>query len=115
MTKAQIILLIETTLNEKIKQDENYIRYSFYEVNVKYNLKDTDKEKFLEMLVNKLENNNYIIYKEGEQFEYENARMTVQCNEVIIAIKKKKEDVKNGNIHKTRNGIIKKSKRLYRK
>lgn len=87
MNKSQIILLIESTLNEKMKKNENYIRYSFYEVNVKYDLPKTDKKKFLEMLKNKLENNNYKVYEEGEQFEYDNARMTVQSNELLIAIK----------------------------
>ena len=36
MTERQIINLIEKTLYEKIEQNDEFIRYYFYEVNVKY-------------------------------------------------------------------------------
>lgn len=105
MTEKQIINLIELTLKEKMEQDEDYIRYSFYEVNVKlseqFKLSNQDIKMFLHLLKIKLKNNNYKVYLEGQKFEYNNAKITVQSNEVLIAIKIKKEDVKNGNIHRT--------------
>ena len=88
MTKKEIIELIETTLNEKMKKNEDYIRYSFFEVNVKYKLSEEDKKIFLELLKIKLENNNYNIYMEGQKFKYNDAEITVQSNEELIAIKK---------------------------
>ncbi len=87
MTKRQIINLIEITLQEKLEQNENFVRYSFYEVNVKYNLSEDDKQLFLKLLKTKLENNNYQVYLEGQQFEYNNSKMKVQDNETLIAIK----------------------------
>lgn len=87
MTKRQIINLIEITLQEKLEQNENFVRYSFYEVNVKYNLSEDDKKLFLKLLKTKLENNNYQVYLEGQQFEYNNSKMKVQDNETLIAIK----------------------------
>lgn len=96
MTKVEIIELIETTLNEKMKKNENYVRYSYFEVNVRYKLSEKDKKIFLELLINKLENNNYRIYKEGQRFNYNGANMLVQSNEELIAIKIRKEDVNNG-------------------
>ena len=36
MTQRQIDNIIETTLLEKKINNQNYIRYSFYEMNVKY-------------------------------------------------------------------------------
>ena len=36
MTQKQIINIIETTLIEKKIDNPNYIRYSFFEINVKY-------------------------------------------------------------------------------
>lgn len=96
MTKVEIIELIETTLNEKMKKNDNYVRYSYFEVNVRYKLSEKDKKTFLELLINKLENNNYHIYKEGQRFNYNGANMLVQSNEELIAIKIGKEDVNNG-------------------
>lgn len=100
MTKAEIIEKIETTLNEKMKKNENYIRYSYYEVNVKYTKSEEDKKLFIELLTNKLENNNYIVYKTGQRFNYNDASILVQNNEELIAIKIKKEDVNNGIIQR---------------
>lgn len=88
MTERQIINLIEMTLNEKINQNKNFIRYSFYEVNVKYSLKEDEKKLFIKLLKTKLENNRYKVYLEGQKFEYNNASMTVQDNEILIAIMK---------------------------
>ena len=87
MTERSIIQLIEKTLNEKREQNENFIRYSFFEVNVKYNLSENDKRLFLRLLKIKLENNNYRVFLQGQKFRYNNAMMTVQDNEELIAIK----------------------------
>lgn len=89
MSDKKIIELIEATLEEKIEQNENFIRYSYYEVNVKYDniLPKESKNRFIELLKTKLENMNYKVYLQGQVFEYNNARMTVQDNEELIAIK----------------------------
>lgn len=60
MTERQIINLIEETLHDKMQQDEDFIRYSFYEVNVKYNLNKNEKSLFLNLLKTKLINTKYI-------------------------------------------------------
>ena len=89
MTERQIINLIEQTLYYKMKQDENFIRYSFYEVNVKYGLNKNEKSLFLNLLKTKLVNNRYKVYLEGQRFKYNNANMLVQDNETLIEIKEK--------------------------
>ena len=43
MTERQIINLIESTLYKKIEQNEEFIKYSFYEVNVKFPLKNEEE------------------------------------------------------------------------
>lgn len=92
MTERQIIDLIETTLYEKMQQNENFIRYSFYEINVKYPFKNEEERNlFLKLLKNKLTNNKYKVYLEGQKFEYNDSNMMVQDNEILIAIKEKKE------------------------
>lgn len=89
MTERQIINLIEKTLYEKIEQNDEFIRYSFYEVNVKYGLNKNEKSLFLNLLKTKLVNNRYKVYLEGQRFKYNNANMLVQDNETLIAIKEK--------------------------
>ncbi len=91
MTQRQIINIIETTLLDRMINDPNYIRYTFYEVNSKcpqkYRMEKQDIGMFLQLLRTKLKNDNYHVYSEGQKFEYNNAKMTVQSNEVLVAIK----------------------------
>lgn len=90
MEDKAIISLIEATLEEKMKQNEKFIRYSYFELNVKYDkmLSKQSKNTFIMLLKNKLENMNYNVYLTGQKFEYNNAKMMVQDNEELIAIKK---------------------------
>lgn len=91
MTEKQIINIVNTTLIDKKINDTNYIRYTFYEVNIKYpqkyGMEKQDIGMFLQLLRTKLKNDNYHVYSEGQKFEYNNAKMTVQSNEVLVAIK----------------------------
>ena len=84
-----IIKLIENTLKDKINSNPNYIRYTFYELRVKYNLSEEDADRFLFLIRIKLENEGYNVYFTRAKFEYNNARMIVQDNELMIAIKDK--------------------------
>lgn len=89
MEDKTIIKLIENTLKDKIKSNPNYIRYSFYELRVKYNLSEEDTDSFLFLIRTKLENEDYKVYFTGAKFEYNNAKITVQDNELMIAIKER--------------------------
>ena len=64
--------LIETTLKEKISNDSDYIRYSYYELKVKYNLSEQDIDRFLDLTRTKLQNDNYRVYFTGSKFVYKN-------------------------------------------
>lgn len=91
MTQRQIENVIESTLIEKKINNQNYIRYSFYEINVKYpkenGIEKQDLGIFLQKLRKRLKEENYHIYTEGQRFEYDNAKITVQSNEVLVAVK----------------------------
>ena len=87
MDDKKLINLIESTLTEKIYQNINYIRYTFYELKVKYNLSEEELDRFLILIRTKLENENYKVYFTDAKFIYENANRTVQPNEILIAIK----------------------------
>lgn len=90
MTQRQIVNLVETTLIDKIIKNQNYIKYTYFEVNARYaqayNLSKQDVGSFLHLAREKLKEKNYKVYTEGQKFEYNNAKHTVQSNELIIAI-----------------------------
>ena len=87
MEDKEIINIIEKTLKEKLNKNMDYIRYTFYELRVKYNLSEQETDRFLELIRIKLQNQNYNVYFTGATFEYKNARIKVQENELIIAVK----------------------------
>ena len=87
MSDDSIIKIIEKTLEEKMYKDDEYIRYTFYELRVKYNLSDEDTDRFLVLIRMKLLNENYQVYFTGDKFEYKEEKMTVGNNELIVAIK----------------------------
>jgi len=76
-------------LEEKLKDNENIIKCTFYELRVKLNLSEEETDKLLELAKIKLENLGYQVYFTGAKFVYENANRTVQDNELMIAVKEK--------------------------
>ena len=87
MEDKEIIDIIETTLKEKLNKNTDCIRYTFYELRVKYNLSAQDTDRFLDLIRTKLQNENYRVYFTGARFEYNEAKMKVQDNELMIAVK----------------------------
>ena len=90
MNEKELIKLIEYTLNNKLEQDDNFIRYSFYELRVKYNLSEVEVTKFLELIKNRLFYAEYKTYITGESYTYNGKTYKVEDNEILIAIKSKK-------------------------
>lgn len=75
-------------INRKISENEEYIRYTFYELRVKENLAEEDVNTFLQMNKIYFENKGYNVYFTNDKFKYQNANRMVQPNELMIAIKK---------------------------
>ena len=74
-------------IDKKLKENPNYIRYTFYELRVKNNLSEDEVDEFLRINKDYFENKDYSAYFTGAKFEYNNAKRTVQDNELMIAIK----------------------------
>ena len=89
MNDQSIINLIEITLEEKMNENDEFIKYTFYELGVKFNLSEQETDRFLELIRTKLLNENYQVYFTGAKFEYKEEKMTVGNNELIIAVKEK--------------------------
>lgn len=83
----QLILIINEILNKKIIENSEYIRITFYELRIKYNLSEEQTDKILELMKNKLEKMNYQVFFTGAKFVYQECKRTVQPNELMIAIK----------------------------
>lgn len=85
MTDAFVINYISSKIKES--ENENFIRYTFYELRVKNNLSEEEVDIFLKINKDHFENKGYSVFFTGAKFVYKNANMTVQPNELMIAIK----------------------------
>ena len=77
-------------LDNKIAQNENFIRFTFYELRVKNNLSENETEEFLKLCMTYLENKGYEVYIGNARYSYNNATQNVQPNELLIAFKNEK-------------------------
>lgn len=89
--------VIEDYINSKLSENEEYVRITFYDLRVKHNLTEEESNIFIELAKNKFENMGYKVYTTDDKYEYKQAKMTVQLNELMIAIKEVEEkENKNG-------------------
>lgn len=87
LTEKELMCLIDKLVEEKLEIDEKFLRFTFYEVMVKNKVSNQQESKFLSLAKNKLNNMRYTVYFQDQQFMYNEARMRVQPNELLIAIK----------------------------
>ena len=74
-------------LDNKMAKNENFIRFTFYELRVKNNLSEEDTDEFLRLCMTYLENKGYEVYVGNTRYSYNNATQNVQPNELLIAFK----------------------------
>lgn len=85
MTDAFVINYINNKLKES--KDENYIRYTFYELRIKNNLTEEEIDRFLKINKNYFENKGYEVFFTGARFRYRDVKLTVKDDELMIAVK----------------------------
>ena len=51
MTDKELKMFITNLINEKVNENENFIRYTFYELRVKYNLTEKEVDETLRMKI----------------------------------------------------------------
>ena len=76
-------------LDNKIKQNEDMIIITFYELRIKYDLSEDETQEFLSLSKIRLENMKYQVYFTGAKYEQNGVIKTVQDNELMVAIKEK--------------------------
>ena len=74
-------------LDSKMAKNENFIRFTFYELRVKNNLSEEETDEFLRLCMTYLENKNYEVYVGNTRYCYNNATQNVPPNELLIAFK----------------------------
>lgn len=77
-------------INNKIENNKDFIRISFYELRIKNNLSEEDTDEFLRLCMTYLENKGYEVYIGNSRYNYNNATQNVQPNELLIAFKNDK-------------------------
>ena len=77
-------------INNKIENNKDFIRISFYELRIKNNLSEEDTDVFLRLCMTYLENKGYEVYIGNSRYNYNNASQNVQPNELLIAFKNDK-------------------------
>ena len=85
--KNRLISIIDELIEEKQAIDENFLRFTFYEVMVKKDVKEYEEKDFAQLAGIKLTNMGYTVYFQDQEFIYKEAKRRVQINELIIAIK----------------------------
>lgn len=86
-TEKELMCLIDKMIEEKIEINEEFLRFTFYEVMVKNGVSNQQEDEFLKLAKNKLNNMRYVVYFQDQQFTYNEAIMRVQPNELLIAIR----------------------------
>lgn len=83
MTDKFIFSFIES----KQKENPEFIKYSYYELKIKYNLTNEEIDQVLKVSRDYFENQNYKVYFTNARYEYNGASQNVQPNELLIAFK----------------------------
>ena len=87
MTEKQLKAFIINLIDQKEQQDENFIRYSFFELKVENGLTETEIDEVLRVSRDYFENKGYKVYFTNAEYEYKNKRKKVESNEYLIAFK----------------------------
>ena len=85
--KNRLISIIDELIEEKLAIDDNFLRFTFFEVRVKKGVKEEEEKEFAQLAGIKLTNMGYTVYFQDQKFIYKEAKRRVQINELIIAIK----------------------------
>ncbi len=78
---------VDDYINNKLQENDEFVRFTFYELRVKSNLTEEETNEFLELAKNRFENMNYRVYFTNDVYNYNNHEMAVQINELMVAIK----------------------------
>jgi phage terminase large subunit len=79
---------VDSYLNYKLDENDNYILLTFYELRVKLGLSQIDTNEFLNLSAIRLKNIGYDVYFTGQEYDFNSEHRIVKDNELLVAIKK---------------------------
>ena len=81
---------IKSCIEEKLNENQDFIKYTYYWVRVKKDVSKNDFSTFMEYSKTYFENTGYNVYLRGDKYTYNNELHTVKDNELLVAIKEKR-------------------------
>ena len=78
---------LDKDINKKMLDNEDFIRYTYFELKVKQNLSEEEIDEVLRLARNKLGNLGYRVYFTGAKYNYQGENKIVESNEYLVAIK----------------------------
>ena len=86
---------ISDNIDKKLLKNNEFIKYTFYELRVRKNLSEADMLSFISLANTRLINLGYKTYRTEQKYFYDYKEQTVKDNELLVAIKNK--EVQNEN------------------
>ena len=77
---------VDSYLNYKLDENDNYILLTFYELRVKLGLSQIDTNEFLNLSAIRLKNIGYDVYFTGQEYDFNSEHRIVKDNELLVAI-----------------------------
>ena len=78
---------LDRDINNKISENEEFVRYTYFELKVRHNLSEEEIDEVLRLARNKFENLGYKVYFTGAKYNYKGEEKVVESNEYLVAIK----------------------------
>lgn len=78
--------LLTKFVDKKINQNEKIVKIEYYKLITQAEIRTVEVPDAIEKMSIRLENLGYTVYKENEEYYYNNKKYIVQSNEVLVAI-----------------------------
>ena len=78
---------LDREINNKLSQNDEFVRYTYFELKVRHNLSEGEIDEVLRLARNKFENLGYKVYFTGAKYNYKGKEKIVESNEYLVAIK----------------------------
>lgn len=79
---------LNNIVDQKIDENEEIIIITFYEIVVKEDLSMNELDTVQHLIMQRLENLGYTVYKTGEKYSYKENIQEVKTSELLVALKK---------------------------
>ena len=86
MKSEDLFKFVENFVNVKITNNNDIVKFSYFEIKIKMNMDEEDIDRFLKCSKIILEDQGYQVYQLGEKYNFEGEQRKVEDNEFLVAI-----------------------------